>query len=109
MNKPGHPEVNEPIATPAPFARQSFDDAREAVAMLQSLYARNPRFLRESFAALAAGGDSSRRYRAFYPEVSVTTISFTAVDSRQAFGHLATPGCFSPTITPPGLFASYFI
>ena len=89
--------------------RQSFDDARKAVATLRTLYARNTRFLRDSFAALAAGGDGNRRYRAFYPEISVTTNSFTQVDSRQAYGHMPTPGHFSTTITQPDLFDTYLI
>ena len=80
-----------------------------AVAALRSLYERNTRFLRDSFAALAAGGDSNRRYRAFYPEVSVTTNSFTQIDSRQAYGHMPTPGHFSTTITQPDLFESYLV
>src|SRR5258707_1698117 len=87
MKNRSYPQAIESMATPEPFVRQSFDDARKAVATLRTLYARNTRFLRDSFAALAAGGDSNRRYRAFYPEISVSTNSFTQVDSRQAYGH----------------------
>ncbi|WP_244484598.1 AMP nucleosidase [Mesorhizobium sp. Root552] len=92
---------------PEPFARQNFDDPAEAVAALQMLYARNTKFLRDSFSALASGGDINTRYRAFYPEVGVVTNSFTQVDSRQAYGHMPTPGHFSTTITRPDLFESY--
>ena len=109
MENRSYPQAIESIATPEPFVRQSFDDAREAVATLRKLYTRNTRFLRDSFAALAAGGDSNRRYRAFYPEISVTTNSFTQVDSRQAYGHMPTPGHFSTTITQPDLFETYLI
>ena len=94
-------------STPEPSRRQNFDDAAKAVAALRALYDRNTAFLRDSFAALAAGGDSDQRYRAFYPEVSVTTNSFTQVDSRQAYGHMPTPGHFTTTITQPDLFESY--
>src|SRR5437667_7948679 len=109
MQNRSHPQAIASIATPEPYMRQSFDDADVAVAALRSLYERNTRFLRDSFAALAAGGDSNRRYRAFYPEVSVTTNSFTQIDSRQAYGHMPTPGHFSTTITQPDLFESYLV
>ncbi|MGX5804131.1 AMP nucleosidase [Bradyrhizobium sp. Arg314] len=94
---------------PEPFGKQSFHDAKKAVAALQTLYDRNTKFLRDSFAALAAGGDESKRYRAFYPQIGVTTTSFSQVDSRQAYGHMPTPGNFSTTITQPQLFESYLI
>ncbi|WP_246672239.1 MULTISPECIES: AMP nucleosidase [unclassified Mesorhizobium] len=94
---------------PEPFGKQSFHDAKKAVAALQGLYDRNTKFLRDSFAALAAGGDESRRYRAFYPQIGVTTTSFSQVDSRQAYGHMPTPGHFATTITQPQLFENYLI
>ncbi|WP_246685832.1 AMP nucleosidase [Mesorhizobium sp. B2-4-6] len=94
---------------PEPFGKQSFHDAKKAVAALQTLYDRNTKFLRDSFAALAAGGDESKRYRAFYPQIGVTTTSFSQVDSRQAYGHMPTPGHFATTITQPQLFENYLI
>ncbi|WP_245425838.1 AMP nucleosidase [Mesorhizobium sp. WSM3862] len=94
---------------PEPFGRQSFDDAKKAVAALEALYDRNTKFLRDSFARLAAGGDESRRYRAFYPQIGVTTTSFTQIDSRQAYGHMPTPGHFATTITQPKLFENYLV
>ncbi|MDG4876364.1 AMP nucleosidase [Mesorhizobium sp. WSM4935] len=94
---------------PEPFGRQDFHDAKKAVAALQALYDRNTKFLRDSFGALAAGGDESKRYRAFYPQIGVTTTSFTQIDSRQAYGHMPTPGHFATTITQPQLFENYLI
>ncbi|WP_246687542.1 AMP nucleosidase [Mesorhizobium sp. B3-1-7] len=94
---------------PEPFGKQDFHDARKAVAALQALYDRNTKFLRDSFSALAAGGDESKRYRAFYPQIGVTTTSFSQVDSRQAYGHMPTPGHFATTITQPQLFENYLI
>ncbi|WP_245456670.1 MULTISPECIES: AMP nucleosidase [unclassified Mesorhizobium] len=94
---------------PEPFGAQSFHDAKKAVAALQALYDRNTKFLRDSFAALAAGADESKRYRAFYPQIGVTTTSFSQVDSRQAYGHMPTPGHFATTITQPQLFENYLI
>ncbi len=107
MEKRIYPEAIETIVTPEPYARRSFDDAAKAVAALRMLYDRNTAFLRTSFSALASGGQENTRYRAFYPAVSVTTNSFTLVDSRQAYGHMPTPGNFSTTVTRPDLFESY--
>ena len=107
MKKRIYPEAIETIITPEPYGRRNFDDPSEAVTALQKLYDRNTRFLRDAFSALAASGDGNTRFRAFYPEVGVTTTSFTLVDSRQAYGHMPTPGHFSTTITRPDLFESY--
>lgn len=109
MEKRMYPQAIGPDVMPEPYAPQSFDDAEKAVAALQALYTRNTAFLRDSFAALAAGGDNSKRYRAFYPQVEVTTTSFGQVDSRQAYGHMPTPGTFSTTITRPDLFETYLV
>ncbi|HRP79037.1 MAG TPA: AMP nucleosidase [Aquamicrobium sp.] len=97
----------ETVATPEPYARQSFTDAGEAVAALKALYDRNAAFLRASFAALADGVDRQERYRAFYPEVGIATASFSQVDSRLAYGHLPEPGRYATTITRPDLFETY--
>ncbi|MEQ1942300.1 AMP nucleosidase [Mesorhizobium sp. VNQ89] len=109
MEKRIYPEPIESVVSPEPVGRRSFTDAGEAVAALEALYERNTKFLRDSFAALAEGADPSRRYRAFYPEVGVTTSSYSQVDSRQAYGHMPTPGHYSTTITRPDLFREYLI
>ena len=109
MAKRIYPEPIQSVVSPAPVEQRTFTDAREAVAALQALYDRNTQFLRTSFAQLATGGDINRRYRSFYPEVGVTTSSFSQVDSRQAYGHMPTPGHFATTITRPDLFESYLI
>jgi len=107
MEKRIYPEAIETIVMPEPYAPRSFNEASEAVAALRALYERNTAFLRDSFSALASGGDGNVRYRAFYPAVSVTTTSFTQVDSRQAYGHMPTPGTFTTTITRPDLFREH--
>ena len=107
MEKRIYPEPIESVVSPEPFARKSFTDAGEAVAALRVLYSRNTKFLRDSFAALAQGADPNKRYRAFYPEIGVTTSSYSQVDSRQAYGHMPIPGHFSTTITRPDLFENY--
>ncbi|MET0597344.1 MAG: AMP nucleosidase [Mesorhizobium sp.] len=107
MEKRIYPEPIESIASPEPFARKSFRDAGEAVAALKALYDRNTAFLRQSFENLGEGERQPRRYRAFYPEVSVTTNSFAQIDSRLAYGHMPSPGHYATTVTRPDLFESY--
>jgi AMP nucleosidase len=108
MDKRLYPTASQSIASPEPVARRSFTDAGQAVAALGELYERNTAFLRQAFAAMADGDVAEdRRYRAFYPEISVTTSSYAQVDSRLAFGHMPTPGHFATTITRPDLFETY--
>ena len=109
MEKRIYPEPIESVASPEPFARQSFTDAREAVAALRLLYERNTAFLRDSFQKLAKGGENHRRFRAFYPEISITTSSYAQIDSRLAYGHMPSPGHYSTTVTRPDLFESYLV
>ncbi|MBE0693439.1 MAG: AMP nucleosidase [Aquamicrobium sp.] len=97
----------ETVSTPEPYARQSFTDAGEAVEALKALYERNTAFLRASFAALADGVDRQQRYRAFYPEIGVSTTSFAQIDSRLAYGHMPEPGHYATTVTRPDLFENY--
>ncbi|TKT81262.1 AMP nucleosidase [Aquamicrobium sp. LC103] len=107
MEKRIYPEPIESVSTPEPFSRQSFTDAREAVEALKALYERNTSFLRDAFAHVAKGADRQQRYRAYYPEVGVSTSSFTQIDSRLAYGHMPAPGHYATTITRPDLFESY--
>lgn len=107
MEKRIYPEAIESVARPKSVKRESFTDARKAVAALQKIYSRNTKFLRDSFEALGKGGAMDTRYRACYPEVGVSTVSYAQIDARQAYGHMPTPGFFSTTITRPDLFESY--
>ena len=108
MEKRIYPKPIETVVTPEPFARQSFTDAREAVQLLRHLYERNTAFLRESFASLAKD-QPLRRFRAFYPEVRISTSSYAQIDSRYAYGHMYDPGHYSTTITRPDLFETYLV
>jgi AMP nucleosidase len=107
MDKRIYPEPIETVVSPPPAQQESHHDAEKAVAALRSLYDRNTEFLRHSFAELARAGDTTRRYRAFYPELGVTIGSYSEVDSRLAYGHMPIPGHFTTTITRPDLFESY--
>lgn len=109
MEKRIYPEPIESVSTPEPYTRQSFTDATEAVEALKALYERNTAFLRTSFEELATGVDQHRRYRAFYPEVGVSTASYAQIDTRLAYGHMPAPGHYSTTITRPDLFESYLL
>ena len=98
----------DPVLTlPDDAAPQSFAQAAEAVTHLIALYERASGFLCEKFISALESGDSSTRYRAFYPEVRITTSSYASVDSRLSYGHVYGPGVFSTTITQPRLFRNY--
>ncbi|QIE46220.1 AMP nucleosidase [Pseudohalocynthiibacter aestuariivivens] len=84
-----------------------FTDAHAAVDHLCTLYDMAVRFLCQSFDAAMTGPVPSRRIRAYYPEIRITTSSFAKVDSRLSFGHVSAPGTHATTITRPDLFRSY--
>lgn len=94
------------LETPPP---RTFSDPGEAVAELQRRYRDACDFLQSRFAAVMAGEGELRHYRAFYPEVSITTASFATVDSRLAFGYVSEPGRYAINITRPDLFADYLV
>ncbi|WP_371156142.1 AMP nucleosidase [Jannaschia sp. 2305UL9-9] len=96
-----------PLCTPDDAPHRSFSNATDAVAELRRLYDEATRFLREAFAQSITGETPTCRYRAFYPEVRLTTTSFARMDSRLSFGHVAEPGHYAATITRPDLFQNY--
>ncbi len=105
MNAPDAlPIVTPPVPEPAEFS-----DAKEAVARLLELYLGATDFLRARFSDVLAEGMPEARYRAFYPEIRLTTTSFAGIDSRLSFGHVAEPGVYSTTITRPDLFENYLV
>ncbi|MDQ7079647.1 MAG: AMP nucleosidase [Paracoccaceae bacterium] len=82
-------------------------DPGAAVARLQELYEQATGYLMERFQQVLSGRSPTARYRAFYPEICITTTSFAHVDSRLSFGHVAEPGTYATTITRPDLFENY--
>ncbi len=100
------PEPIEDISRPQPFAREAFTDAHQAVAALKELYQRNTQFLANAFTDYCEKG-VAHRYRAYYPQVGVSTTSFAHIDSRLAYGHMPAPGHYATTITRPDLFEPY--
>ncbi len=103
-----NPATSElPILSPDPKGPQGYTDAAEAVEALIGLYEQATCFLRDRFSDVMAGKPIESRYRAYYPELSITTSSFAKVDSRLSFGHVAEPGQYATTITRPDLFRGY--
>ena len=96
-----------PVETPEPAPREQFTDPAAAVARLQALYDQASGFLLDKFVQTLDGTPPQSRFRAFYPELRLTTTSHTKTDSRLAFGHVAIPGSYTATITRPDLFANY--
>ncbi|MDU8911684.1 AMP nucleosidase [Aestuariicoccus sp. MJ-SS9] len=96
-------EIVMPEGTPAEY----FTDAAAAVDRLCQLYDLSARFLRDRFAQAIASGHPGVRYRAFYPEIRITTQTFAKIDSRLSFGHVSQPGTHAITVTRPDLFRHY--
>jgi len=97
------------IQSPNGIAPETFGDARAAVAHLCALYDEATQFLHTKFSEMLNGAPRAARYRAFYPEVRLTTTTFAQIDSRLSFGHVAEPGIYAATITRPDLFKNYLI
>jgi AMP nucleosidase len=95
------------LLSPPPSAPESYSDPVEAVAALERLYAAATGFLRGHFAEVMRSGEVRGRYRAYYPEISLTTDTFAKTDSRLAYGHVTAPGTYTTTVTRPDLFRNY--
>ncbi|MCK0140040.1 AMP nucleosidase [Aliiroseovarius sp. F47248L] len=96
-----------PVITPPHGAHETFTEAKAAVQRLKELYADACAFLCETFEQSVSGDQPDTRYRAFYPQISLTTTSHAKIDTRLSFGHVSAPGTYSTTITRPDLFESY--
>ena len=92
---------------PAQSGARAFRDADEAVAELRRLYELSASFLCDRFDDVLRSGDTSERYRAYYPEVSIRTVGHARIDSRLSFGFVPGPGHYATTITRPDLFDHY--
>ena len=101
--------MHETIRSPEVLAPAHFMNAAEAVAHLRHLYDTATDYLAQGFADVLGGHPPSGRIRAFYPEVRLTTTSYTRVDSRLSFGYVPEPGTYVATITRPDLFENYLI
>lgn len=103
MNAPQKVVIRTPDLPP----HEAFTDPKKAVVRLNELYAASVRFLSENFVAALRDGQPDARFRAFYPEIRLTTTTHAKMDSRLSFGHVAEPGIYATTVTRPDLFQSY--
>jgi AMP nucleosidase len=99
--------ADSPVETPVTPEAEAFTDATAAVDRLIALYDIAADFLRDRFTAAITHGRPEGRIRAYYPEIRLSTSTYSLVDSRLSFGHVAGPGTYSTTITRPRLFANY--
>ncbi|WP_371170267.1 AMP nucleosidase [Aliiroseovarius sp. 2305UL8-7] len=96
-----------PVVSPTGGEYETFTDAKAAVERLRELYDQACAFLCEKFEASVSGEKPDARFRAFYPEICLTTTSHAQIDTRLSFGHVSAPGTYEATITRPDLFAHY--
>jgi len=96
-----------PIISPKAHEAELFADAAQAVDRLEHLYKEATDFLFEKFNETLAARRPLGRFRAFYPEVRITTTSHAKSDSRLSFGYVAQPGTYCANITRPDLFRNY--
>ena len=99
--------MSSTLQTPEIATHAMFTDPKAAVVRLQELYLAATTFLCEEFNAAIMQGQPANRMRAYYPEIRLTTTSYTKTDSRLSFGHVAEPGMYATTVTRPDLFAHY--
>ena len=102
-----NPVETTPLCTPQAVPAEEFTDATAAVDRLCELYETATSFLSGHFETALAEGHPGVRYRAFYPEIRITTATFAQVDSRLSFGHVSAPGTHATTVTHPELFRNY--
>lgn len=95
------------IHSPDTPEHETFLDPDAAVGRLIELYDMAANYLCTTFSDVLSKGMPTNRFRAFYPEIRLTTTTFSPTDSRLSFGHVAEPGRYSTTVTRPRLFANY--
>jgi len=100
-------ETRMKVVSPEAMEHESFTDADAAVARLLEIYDQSVDFLCGQFVDVLTHGRPKARYRAFYPEVRLTTTRYRPTDSRLSFGHVVEPGRYATTITRPDLFGNY--
>lgn len=99
-------EKHSNIMSPHAVKHEGFTDASKAVARLQEIYQQATEFLAAAFSETRQSGAKGQRFRAYYPEIRLTCSSYSTVDSRLSFGHVAGPGTYATTVTRPDLFAN---
>ena len=95
------------IRSPEVPDHEAFSEPDAAVERLIELYDIAAEYLCRTFTDVLSCGMPENRFRAFYPEIRLTTTTYSITDSRLSFGHVAEPGRYSTTVTRPKLFANY--
>ncbi len=94
--------------SPKSFKTKKFKNAPDAVAYITEIYDLHMAFLRDQFREFAKGAlDGSKKIRACYPYIKVTSIKAYRSDSRHSHGFVARPGEYMTTVTRPDIFAEY--
>lgn len=101
------PTRSLPVETAPGAEPRAFSDAHQAVSHLRLLYDQATDFLVGRFRAVLENGHPQARFRAFYPEIRLTTTTYDLPDSRLAFGYVPEPGTYATTVTRPDLFRNY--
>ena len=96
-----------PIESTPTAKPRAFHDAAQAVDYLPTLYTEATEFLVTKFKGVIDNGQPAARYRAYYPEIRLTTTTYDRPDSRLAFGYVPDPGTYATTVTRPDLFRNY--
>ncbi|MCP5088912.1 MAG: AMP nucleosidase [Rhodobacteraceae bacterium] len=97
------------LIEPDPLKTRSFNDAAEAVTAIEEIYDRSIQFLSNHFVQYQNGKKPEGHYRAYYPELSITTSTYSQIDTRLSFGHVPEPGTYATTLTQPDLFRNYLL
>ncbi|KPQ06953.1 MAG: AMP nucleosidase Amn [Rhodobacteraceae bacterium HLUCCA12] len=98
---------SRPVETLPTAEPRLFTAPEPAVDYLCALHASATGFLVDRFHELLETGQANARYRAYYPEIRLTTTTYDQPDSRLSFGHVPEPGTYATTITRPDLFRNY--
>ncbi len=101
------PEEFQILTPETPPGEIDFDDPAAAVDRLCVLYDTATGFLCDRFTQAMEQGRPGRRYRAYYPEIRITTLTHAKVDSRLSFGHVTGPGTYAASVTRPDMFRHY--
>jgi len=96
-----------PVHTAPPAEEANFSEAGPAVDRLLALYREATGFLIARFAEVLKTGRTDARFRAFYPEIRITTSVYDMPDTRLSFGYVPEPGTYATTVTRPDLFRNY--
>ncbi|MCB9988900.1 MAG: AMP nucleosidase [Rhodospirillales bacterium] len=86
---------------------RQFSDPHAAFSAVKEIYDTHVSYLRESFSAFADGAIPTKKVRACYPYIKITTDKIRRSDSRLSYGLVSRPGTYITTVTRPDIFDFY--